>query len=139
MVSPASFVSTRSSNQASPGMCISARSLSNSPGMHSSTRQKSTISPASNLLGSRRPLRIPGPPKNRSISPRVSQASGKEYQPFSPPIPSMIRHSDSGVEFEGTYRSSVYSEPPAQSGSVGNGSLGSPGIEAEDQRDFTFA
>ena len=51
----------------------------------------------------------------------------------------MIRHSDSGVDFEGTYRSSVYSEPPAQSGSVGSGSLGSPGIEADDQRDFTFA
>ena len=39
--------------------------------------------------GSRRPRRSPTPPTSRSSQPRTAQASGKEYQPFSPPMPSI--------------------------------------------------
>ena len=38
-----------------------------------------------------------------------------------------------------TLRSSTNSEPPAQSGSLGSGSLGAPGTAADDQRVVTAA
>ena len=39
--------------------------------------------------GSRRPRRRPTPPASRSSRPRTAQARGNEYQPRSPPMPSM--------------------------------------------------
>ena len=35
----------------------------------------------------------PTPPTSRSSQPRIAQARGNEYQPFSPPMPSMTLHS----------------------------------------------
>ncbi|CAO0837966.1 hypothetical protein SMICM17S_10414 [Streptomyces microflavus] len=89
---PWSSVPTDSSSQAAPGSRISARSRSSSPGTISSTRQKSSESPTRSRWASRRPRRSPTPPTIRSIQPRTAQASGKEYQPFSPPMPSITRH-----------------------------------------------
>jgi hypothetical protein len=114
--------------------CISARSRSRDPGVRASTRQKSSASPTSRRFGSRRPRRTPTPPASRSISPRTAQASGKEYQPVSPPMPSMTRHSASGEAWTTALRSSTNSEPPAQAGSLGSGSLGAPGGAREDHR-----
>ena len=88
--------STASSSQARPGSRISARSRSSSPASRSSTRQKSMVSPTKTRSGSRRPRRRPTPPTSRSSRPRTRQASGKEYQPCSPPMPSITRHSASG-------------------------------------------
>lgn len=51
----------------------------------------------------------------------------------------MTRHSSSGDASTSARRSSTYSEPPVQPGSVGSGSLGAPGQEAEDQRVSTDA
>ncbi|GAB2756113.1 hypothetical protein GCM10027072_62740 [Streptomyces bullii] len=58
---------------------------------------------------------------------------------MSPPMPSMTRHSASGEASTTRSRQSVYRLPPAQSGSVGSGSLGAPGTEADDQRVVTWA
>ena len=66
------------------------------PSLDSSTRQKSMISPTYSRFGSRRPRRRPTPPTTRSSRPRTRQASGNEYQPCSPPMPSMTRHRAAG-------------------------------------------
>src|SRR3954454_24680269 len=66
------------------------------------------------------------------MTPRAHQPSGQLYQPFWPPMPSMIDHSASRGACTGTKRSSTYSVPPAQSGSLGSGSLGVPGVLADD-------
>ena len=71
--------------------------------------------------------------------PRARQASAREYHPFTPPMPSITRHSASGGAPTTWPRSSAYRLPPAQSGSVGSGSLGAPGVEADDQRVATSA
>ena len=65
---------------------------------------------------------------SRSNAPRTSQAQGSEYQPLSPPIDSTTSQTASGEAATTALRSSVNSEPPAQSGSVGIGSLGAPGM-----------
>jgi hypothetical protein len=44
----------------------------------------------------------------------------------------MTDHSCSFVASARPSRSSTYSEPPAQSGSLGNGSLGVPAVAAQD-------
>ena len=54
-----------------PGNLISAASLTRRPGSYASTRQKSSVSPTANVLGSRRPRRIPTLPIRRSIAPLV--------------------------------------------------------------------
>ncbi|CAM5259298.1 hypothetical protein SHIRM173S_09554 [Streptomyces hirsutus] len=94
------------SSHARPGSRISARSRSSRPGSISSTRQKSSESPTRSRSASRRPRRRPTPPTNRSSQPRTAQASGKEYQPWSPPMPSITFHSDSTDASTGIRRSS---------------------------------
>ncbi len=54
-------------------------------------------------------------------------------------MPSITRQSASGGASTTSVRSSAYRLPPAQSGSVGSGSLGAPGVEADDQRVATSA
>ena len=54
------------------------------------------VSPTSRWSRSRRPRRRPTPPAPRSSSPRTVHANGNEYQPRSPPMPSMTRHNCSG-------------------------------------------
>ena len=76
---------------------------------------------------------------SRSNAPRTSQAQGSEYQPLSPPIDSTTSQTASGEAGTTALRSSVNSEPPAQSGSVGIGSLGAPGMYASDHRVATSA
>ena len=51
-----------------------------------------------------------------------------------PPIPSITRHSAAGEACTTVCRSSRYRDPPAHDGSVGSGSLGAPGVAADDQR-----
>src|SRR5918995_546391 len=89
-VRPASL-RTRNSSQASPGSRISARNRSSRSGSISSTRQKSSVSPMNSRSGSRRPRFRPTPPMVLSMRPRTLHASGKEYQPRWPPIPSITR------------------------------------------------
>src|SRR5208283_5610019 len=60
--------------------------------------------------------------------------AGKEYHPVSPPMPSITRHSAAGEACTALVRSSTYRDPPAHDGSVGSGSLGAPGVAADDQR-----
>ncbi len=48
-------------------------------------------------------------------------------------MPSMICHSASAGACTTVVRSSTYSEPPAHDGSLGSGSLGAPGVPADDQ------
>ena len=67
------------------------------------------------------------------MSPRTVHASDHEYQPDAPPIPSITAHSTSGGASTSLDRSSTYSVPLAQSGSVGIGSLGTPATLAFDQ------
>ncbi len=54
-------------------------------------------------------------------------------------MPSTTAHSAAGGTSTASSRSSSYRLPPAQSGSVGSGSLGAPGSEAEDHRVATSA
>ena len=56
---------------------------------------------------------------------------------MSPPMPSMTDHSDARLACTTLERSSTYSEPPAQSGSLGSGSLGAPIVAADDHRVVT--
>ncbi|CAM5229956.1 hypothetical protein SANTM175S_08802 [Streptomyces antimycoticus] len=93
---PRASRSTVISSQARPGSRISARSRSSRGGRTSSTRQKSRLSPTLSRAASRRPRRSPTPPTRVSIQPRSAQASGIEYHPFSPPIPSTTRQTSSG-------------------------------------------
>ena len=101
---------TVSSSQAGPGTFISARSRS------SARRPCRQPRPARSRgrrrrgggRGSRRPRRSPTPPTSRSSQPRTDQASGNEYQPVPPPMPSMTRHSASGSAVHGRSRSSTY-------------------------------
>jgi hypothetical protein len=96
------------------GSRISARRRSSRPGSISSTRQKSSESPPRRRCGSRRPRRRPTPPRIRSSRPRRAQASGKEYQPCSPPMPSTTRHNSSALAATAAWRTSWYSEPPSR-------------------------
>jgi hypothetical protein len=50
----------------------------------------------------------------------------------------MTRHSASGDASTVTRRSSTYSEPPAQAGSLGSGSLGAPATDADEARDVVL-
>ena len=126
--------SAMSSSQASPGRRISARSRSRCRSSISSTRHQSRASPTARSCGWRRPRRSPGPPRAVHAGRAPTQPSGHEYQPLSPPMPSMTDHSASRLACTGVERSSTYSEPPAQSGSLGSGSLGAPGGRADDHR-----
>ena len=73
-----------------------------------STRHQSRASPVCRRSGSRRPRRSPTPPTSRSSQPRTDQASGNEYQPRPPPMPSTTDHSASGPAVHGRSRSSRY-------------------------------
>ena len=123
VVVPPSVEPTCSSSQARPGTRISARSRRNVLSSVASTRQKSSASPTTRSFWLR-----------RSMRPRIHQASGQEYQPLRPPMPSMIVQSDSGDASTSRVRSSLYSDPPAQSGSDGRGSDGAPAVAADDHR-----
>ena len=57
-----------------PGSFISASRRRRRSGTSSSTRQKSSGSPARNASGSRRPRRMPTPPASRSRAPRARQS-----------------------------------------------------------------
>ena len=132
----------RRSSQASPGSRISARSRSSAPGSSSSTRQQSSASPTRSVVGSRRPAAQPdaadaaGPASRAPARPAAS-----EYQPLlaadaldRPPT------ARSGRRSTARSRSSTYRLPPAQSGSLGSGSLGRARRRgADDQRVATSA
>ena len=66
--------------------------------------------------------------------------SGNEYQPRSPPMPSIgAPHVGGRRRRTAVSRSSRYTVPPLHSGSVGSGSLAAPGHDAPDQRVGTSA
>ena len=118
----------RSSSHASPGTRISARSRSSSPGLDLLDPPEVDGVVDEQLAAGRGARGAgPGPPTSRSASPRTRHASAHEYQPRSPPTASRTRHSAAGDASTVTRRSSTYSEPPAQSGSLGSGSLGRAG------------
>ncbi len=133
-MTPSAVVPTCSSSHARPGRRISALSRSRRRSSISSTRHQSSASPTTRSSGSRRPRRRPGPPVSRSMTPRTRQATPREYQPRSPPIPSTTFQSASGDAATSRVRSSMYRSPPAQSGSDGSGSLGAPAVLADDHR-----
>ena len=65
---------TSNSSHARPGRFISAASSNRRPGSNSSTRQKSTVSPAAECAGCRRPRRIPRRREQVEISAQPPQA-----------------------------------------------------------------
>ncbi len=89
--------------------------------------------------GWRRPRRSPTPPARRSSQPRAAHASGHEYQPFSPPMASMMSQTTAGGASTWRLRTSWKRLPPAQWGSEGRGSLGASLTAADDQRVSTWA
>lgn len=125
--------STPNSSQASPGTCISALSRSSRFGTAHSTRQTSIASPALSSVSVRRPRFRPTPPIARSILPRRDQSTGAEYQPCVPPICEITDQISETVAVEFTLRLSVNTVRPAQSGSLGRGSLGARGTRASTQ------
>jgi hypothetical protein len=94
-----------------PGIRISARRSRRRSTSIASTRQASTGSPTRRLMGSRRPLRSPGPPSSTSTAPRRRQTRSPAYQPVSPPIARMVRKALVGDPFAVTERASMRREP----------------------------
>lgn len=89
-----------------------------------STRQKSRASPVCSRAVSRRPRLRPTPPTSLSSQPRTAHASGNEYQPFSPPMPSITDQRSSMPADVSRFFSSMNTVWPAQSGSLGSASAG---------------
>ena len=119
-----SSASTVSSSQARPGSRISARrrrscsgpALLDPPEVQRLARRRVTAGHVGRGAARRRRRR-----GRAARAPR--QASGKEYQPFSPPMPSITATAPDGdAATIALCRSGAL--PPAQSGSVGSGSLG---------------
>ena len=121
--------STTRSSQARPGSRISARSRSSRRSSTSSTRHQSRLSPTASVAraragraagrGRRRAGRASRGPATRATT---STSRCRRRCPRSPTTATRARRRTTVA------RSSTYRLPPAQSGSLGSGSLGAPGV-----------